>query len=315
MSRIQNKKSPVQQIIINPADDGRRIDNFIMGRFSDLPRARVYQMLRRGEVRVNKGRVKQSYRLQTDDIVRIPPLAMVTRVEPGKPPAYLLNMLKSGLLYEDKHIIALNKPSGIVVHSGSGRSFGVIEILRYLRPDDTELQLAHRIDQATSGCLLLAKTTAGLRQLHQALRGRQVKKHYIALLRGDIGQQEVRVNKPLKKNTVLSGERLVQVDTAGKAAESRFTRRQVYQDSCLVDVLIDTGRTHQIRVHSRSMGNAVAGDDKYGDRDFNRALRRNGLKRLFLHASRLELPEYTNEGLTIKAPLSADLQEFLRQHV
>ncbi len=315
MSRIQNKKSPVQQLIINSDDASRRIDNFIMSRFKELPRTRVYQMLRRGEVRVNKGRVKQSYRLQKDDIVRIPPMLMVTQEEQGRPPAYLLAMLKSALLYEDEHIIALNKPAGIVVHSGSGRSFGVIEVLRFLRPDDSSLQLVHRIDQATSGCLLLSKTTRGLRQLHQALRSRQVEKHYMALLKGNIGQQECRIDMPLQKNTMLSGERLVQVDAQGKSAVSRFTRMQVFQHSCLVNIVIETGRTHQIRVHSRYMGHVIAGDDKYGDRDFNKILRRAGLKRLFLHASRLELPDYAENGLSIEAPLPTELQEFLQQHV
>jgi 23S rRNA pseudouridine955/2504/2580 synthase len=314
MSRIHNKKSPVQLITIDSDDDTRRIDNFLMARLKGLPRTRIYQMLRRGEVRVNKGRVRQGYRLQKNDIVRIPPVSTAVQEDPGKPPVYMLDMLHNAVLFEDEHIIALNKPSGIVVHSGSGRSFGVIEVLRYLRPDESNLQLVHRVDQATSGCLLLSKTVQGLKQLHQALRSRQVEKQYIALLKGDIGKQLVNIDIPLKKNTMLSGERVVTPDMAGKTAQSCFKRRQVFKDSCLTDIIIETGRTHQIRVHSQYIGHPVAGDDKYGDRDFNKILRRTGLKRLFLHASQLKLPDYGKNGLTIKAPLPDELQVFLQQH-
>lgn len=315
MSRIPNKKTPVQQITVNSDDDTRRIDNFLMSQLKGLPRARIYQMLRRGEVRVNKGRVKQSYRLQKDDIVRIPPVSLFVDDEPGRPPAYMLALVQTSVLFEDEHIIALNKPSGIVVHSGSGRSFGVIEVLRYLRPELENLQLAHRIDQATSGCLLLSKTASGLRHIHQALRNGQIEKKYIALLKGDIGKKAIRIDVPLKKNMIRSGERLVKVDSEGKKAESCFTRRQVFKQTCLVEITIETGRTHQIRVHAQYMGHAIAGDDKYGDEELNKVLRRSGLKRLFLHASKLTLPEYGSKGLTINACLTADLQDFLKTHV
>ena len=315
MSRIPNYKTAVQQITVDSDDDTRRIDNFLMSRLKSLPRTRIYQMLRRGEVRVNKGRVKQGYRLQKGDVVRIPPVFMNPREEQGRPPAYMLDMVQSAILFEDDNIIALNKPSGIVVHSGSGRSFGVIEVLRILRPEDDNLQLVHRIDQATSGCLLLSKTASSLRQLHQAFKNGQVKKKYIALLKGDIGKQALTVNISLKKNIMRSGERLVKVDTEGKNAESCFRRRQVFQQTCLADLSIQTGRTHQIRVHAQYIGHAVAGDTKYGDEELNRALRRAGLKRLFLHASELKLAGYGKRGLSIKAPLSADLHDFLKTHV
>jgi len=314
MSRIPNKKTPVQQITVHSDDDRRRIDNFLMSQLKGLPRARIYQMLRRGEVRVNKGRVKQGYRLQKDDIVRIPPVAIFVEDESGRPPAYMLALVQAAVIFEDEHIIAMNKPSGIVVHSGSGRSFGVIEVLRHLRPELENLQLAHRIDQATSGCLLLSKTALGLRHIHQALRNGQMKKKYVALLKGDIGKKALKIDVPLQKDMIRSGERLVKVDSEGKKAESCFTRRQVFKQTCLVEITIETGRTHQIRVHAQYMGHAIAGDDKYGDVEINKILRRAGLKRLFLHASQLQLTEYGNKGLTINAPLSADLEDFLKTH-
>jgi 23S rRNA pseudouridine955/2504/2580 synthase len=314
MSRIHNKKTSVQQLIINSDDDTRRIDNFLMSRLKGVPRTRIYQMLRKGEVRVNKGRVKQSYRLKTDDIVRIPPVLISHSEEQGTPPAFLSEMVSSAVLYEDEDIIALDKPSGIVVHSGSGRSFGVIEVLRYLRPGENNLQLVHRIDQQTSGCLLLSKTSRGLRLLHTALRAKQARKSYTALLKGDIGKTKLEVDVSLKKNVMLSGERLVQADETGKSAQSIFKRIQLFQRTCLANVVIETGRTHQIRVHARHIGHPVAGDDKYGDRELNKVLRRAGLKRMFLHASQLDLPGYGENGLIIKAPLSPRLQEFLKSH-
>lgn len=314
MSRIPNKKSPVQQIIVNSDDETRRIDNFLMGRLKGLPRTRIYQMLRRGEVRVNKGRVKQSYRLQKDDVVRIPPVFLSDSDEPGIPPTFLIDLIRSAMLFEDEHIIALNKPSGVVVHSGSGRSFGVIEVLRHLRPEQAHLQLAHRIDQATSGCLLLSKSSAGLQIIHQALRNSEMHKQYISLLSGDIGRKTVRIEAALRKNTILSGERLVRVDPEGKHAESSFTRSRLYEDSCLVDITIKTGRTHQIRVHAQHMGHAIAGDLKYGDESFNKKLKQAGLKRLFLHASQLKLSNYGKKGLSIHAPLTPELVQFLASH-
>ena len=292
----------------------RRIDNFLMARLKGLPRTRIYQMLRRGEVRVNKGRIKQGYRLQTGDIVRVPPVTLAAPLDPGLPPIYMQNMIAAAVLFEDDNIIALNKPSGIVVHSGSGRSFGVIEVLRYLRPGDRNLQLVHRIDQATSGCLLLCKNAAGLKNLHLAFRGGHVEKKYTALLKGDIGKKTINLDVALKKNQGSSGERLVKVDAAGKPAQTSFRRTMLFQQTCMADIVIDTGRTHQIRVHAQHIGHPVAGDSKYGDEDLNRILRHQGLKRLFLHASTLRLANYGRRGLTIAAPLSVELEKFIAGH-
>ena len=315
MSRISNKKSGVQQISIDSGDESRRIDNFLMSRFKGLPRTRIYQMLRRGEVRVNKGRKKPGYRLQVGDVLRIPPVSVAEQASPGTPPAYLVDRLRDAVIFENEELLAINKPAGIVVHSGSGRSFGVIEILRYLRPMDEELQLVHRIDQATSGCLLLSKTSQGLRSLHAAMKSGALEKKYIALLAGKLDSNSVKVDLALRKNNLNSGERVVRPDADGKNAETIFTLRQSFTDTSLVDVNIITGRTHQIRVHAQAIGHPVLGDDKYGDKLLNREMKKAGLGRLFLHAFELHLPEYRGKWLNIQAPLSRELAEFLKTHV
>lgn len=315
MSRILNKKTPVQHITIGTDDDDRRVDNFLLARLKGVPRTRIYQMLRRGEVRANKGRIKQTYRLQEGDILRIPPLMEESEVKKAEAPEHLLARLKSSILYEDEHLIAVNKPSGLVVHSGTGRSFGVIELLRHLRPKDSNLQLVHRLDQETSGCLLISKTASGLRQLHNALKAGEVKKHYISLLMGDIGSQKRKVESRLKKNILESGERRVKVDKEGKNAVSIFRRIKRFRSTCLAEVKIETGRTHQIRVQALQIGHPVCGDAKYGEKNDVRELRKMGLKRLFLHASGFSLPAYGSEGLYIRASLSEDLENFLKNHV
>ncbi len=314
MSRNLEKPSPVQFVTAGPADENRRLDNYLMARLKGLPRTRIYQMLRRGEVRVNKGRAKQNYRLQQGDIIRIPPVVLEAPADRGRPPRYLLEMVEKATLYEDQDLLLLNKPSGLVVHGGSGRTFGVIELLRHLRPGAENLQLVHRLDQDTSGCLLLCKSVPRLKMLQDDFREGRVTKKYLALLRGNPGKKPVDVSAPLKKNVLSSGERVVKVDDSGKSAMSTFSRRRAFSSSCLAEVLIATGRTHQIRVHASHIGHPVAGDEKYGDENFNSALRKRGLKRLFLHASELTLMPGSRQELQIKAPLPADLEEFLKSH-
>lgn len=307
-------KTAVQMLTAGTADAQRRIDNYLMARLKGVPRTRIYQMLRKGEVRVNRGRVRPDYRLEDGDQVRIPPVTLPERESPGQPPVYLQRMLDDALLYEDRHMLVLNKPSGIVVHGGSGRTFGIIEVLRHQRPDEHQLQLVHRLDQATSGCLLLSKTPESLRTLQKEFVSGKVTKKYLALLKGDIGEAAVQVDRALKKNVVNSGERMVRIDNAGKSALTRLQRKAVYRDSCLAEASIVTGRTHQIRVHAMHLGHPVAGDEKYGDGIFNKRLRRGGLKRLFLHASRLELRDLNGKKRGFHAPLAADLEEFLSSH-
>jgi 23S rRNA pseudouridine955/2504/2580 synthase len=312
MSRIQNKKTEVRYCRIEAGQAGRRIDNFLSSQFKGLPRTRLYRMLRKGEVRVNGKRIRQDYRLQPGDRVRLPPVTPAAAAAGGEPPEYLLERVRDSILYEDEHLLALNKPAGIVVHSGSGRSFGVIEIMRYLRPDE-DLQLVHRLDRETSGVLLLARDYPTLKALQSAFAEGRVQKRYLALLTGSPDADQLTVDRPLARNLLRSGERLAAVSPDGKHAVTRFTVIQRRRDLSLVEAEPGTGRTHQIRVHAAAVGHPLAGDDKYGDNQVNRALRQRGLKRLFLHAAAVTLPPVLDRpSLTLEAPLPADLADFLR---
>jgi 23S rRNA pseudouridine955/2504/2580 synthase len=291
---------------------GQRIDNFLLARSKGVPRSHVYRILRRGEVRVNKGRVKPDYRLQSGDLVRIPPLITANPRPPGQVPSSHLRGLAGAILYEDERLLALDKPAGLAVHGGSGLSFGLIEAMRQIRPG-AELELVHRLDRDTSGCLLLAKRASTLRDLHRLIRENGVEKRYLALLTRPLPHPAVTVDAPLLKNTLKSGERVVRVDKAqGKPARTLFYRLRRLGDLDLVEARLITGRTHQIRVHAASLGTPLAGDEKYGDETANKALRLLGLRRLFLHAASLRLqPAYLDQPLHIQAPLPAELEALL----
>ena len=303
----------VDFVRISSTQEGQRIDNFLMSRMKGVPRSHLYRVLRRGEVRVNKGRVKPGYRLQSGDLVRIPPLRIPEAVAPIPPPDARLKELRSAVLYEDERLIVLNKPSGVAVHGGSGLDWGLIEAMRKLRPDVPELELVHRLDRETSGCLLLSKRRSTLRELHRLIRDKAVDKRYQALLAGHLERRERWVSAPLRKSSLRSGERVVRVDRGeGKPARTLFRALQRLGDCTLVEVALDTGRTHQIRVHAAHLGTPVAGDEKYGDAEANRRLRCLGLKRLFLHASTLTFqPSYRRQPLRIEAPLPAALQALI----
>jgi 23S rRNA pseudouridine955/2504/2580 synthase len=290
---------------------GQRIDNFLLARVKGVPRSHLYRVLRRGEVRVNKGRVRPSYRLQEGDLVRIPPLRTGEEPPQAQPSRGELARLEQAILYEDERLIAIDKPAGLAVHGGSGLSHGVIEAMRRLRPDLTDLELVHRLDRETSGCLLLAKRRSALRSLHAALRASEVDKRYLALLVGRLPRREVAVDAPLRKNLLRGGERVVRVDPAeGKPARTVFRRLRQIGDLTLVEAQLLTGRTHQIRVHAAHLGTPIAGDEKYGDAAANRTLRAEGLKRLFLHAAALTVPR-EGKPLRIEAPLPAELAAVL----
>ena len=311
MSRIQQRKEAVSHLRIEPDQDGRRIDNFLRARFRDVAKSRIYQMIRKGEVRVNGGRIKPDYKLQSGDRLRLPP---VGRAEQGRraPPPDALRDISAPVLYEDEELLVINKPSGIPVHGGTGRSFGIIDVLRHTHPAGATLQLVHRLDQDTSGCLLLAKTHSCLRRLHGHLREGRVEKQYTALLKGRLGEKTVSVDLPLRRGARRGGERLVETSAEGKAARTRFNLVRRFRDATLAKIEIATGRTHQIRVHAGLIGHPVAGDHRYGDRDFNRQLRPLGLRRLFLHASRVRIPRPgRSAALAVEAPLPEDLQVFL----
>jgi 23S rRNA pseudouridine955/2504/2580 synthase len=281
-----------------------------------VPKSHIYQVLRTGQVRVNKGRQRPHYRVQTGDILRIPPLRTAT----ATPPATKTSSpwLENVVLYEDPDLLILNKPSGLAVHGGSGVRLGLIESLRQQRPKARYLELAHRLDRDTSGCLIIAKRRSVLRTIHAQLREGAIAKHYTALLVGVWKKQHVQVQTRLKKNRLQSGERVVRVQPDGKLASSRFTTRRVLTlpaplpDATLVDIELLTGRTHQARVHAAHNGCPIAGDTKYGDRDINHQLRSLGLKRLFLHAGRLVFQHpVSGATITAEAPLPIELAGFL----
>jgi 23S rRNA pseudouridine955/2504/2580 synthase len=306
----KNASHGVRIVEIDAERAEQRIDNFLLTFLKGVPKSMVYRLLRTGQVRVNKGRVKPPYRLQEGDLVRIPPLRQAEQgvaVEPGQG---TLERIKQSIIFEDAGLIAINKPSGIAVHGGSGVSFGVIEALRKLMPECRSLELVHRLDRDTSGCLLITKKRSALRQLHEALRQGQVKKFYLALCKGKWRGGSRIIDAPLRKNVVSSGERVVRVSADGKEASSRFTPLQRFKLATLMEVELFTGRTHQIRVHAAHSGHPLAGDDKYGDKEFNRVMRDYGLKRLFLHAQRLKF-QWQGSELELNAPLDDALNAVL----
>ncbi|WP_312341057.1 23S rRNA pseudouridine(955/2504/2580) synthase RluC [Stutzerimonas nitrititolerans] len=304
MTNTPSQASSVQMLEVSPEFAGQRIDNFLRNQLKGVPKTLIYRILRKGEVRVNKGRIKPEYKLQAGDLVRVPPLRLAERDEPAPLAQGLLERLEAAIVYEDKALIVLNKPAGIAVHGGSGLSYGVIEALRQLRPDAKELELVHRLDRDTSGLLMVAKKRSMLRHLHQELRGDGVDKHYMALVRGRWETGKKQVNAPLLKNTLRSGERMVEVTDEGKEALTLFRVLRRFGDfATLVEARPVTGRTHQIRVHARHAGHAIAGDSKYGDEDFSREIRELGGKRLFLHAYGLKVPLPDGGELNLEAPV------------
>lgn len=307
--------SKVSQHQVGTEEAGQRIDNFLLRHFKNVPKSHVYKMLRAGEVRVNKGRVQATYRLSEGDIVRLPPVRATEEARaPASVPGARQSSLEKTIVYEDPALLVLNKPSGLAVHGGSGLSFGVIETLRAARPDAPFLELVHRLDRETSGCLIIAKKRSALRGLHEQLREGQMDKHYLVLARGAWKGGAQNVDLALRKNTLRSGERIVQAEAEGKPARTRFVPVQRFRHAALLRAELETGRTHQIRVHLQSLGHPVAGDDKYGDPDFNRELRELGLRRLFLHAAHLNfMHPVKGERVIIDASLPEELDVILQK--
>ncbi|MBD7978822.1 MULTISPECIES: 23S rRNA pseudouridine(955/2504/2580) synthase RluC [Pseudomonas] len=298
--------SGVQLLEVAPDLAGQRIDNFLRAQLKGVPKTLIYRILRKGEVRVNKGRIKPEYKLQAGDIVRVPPLRLAERDEPEPLAQGLLERLEAAVVYEDKALIVLNKPAGIAVHGGSGLNYGVIEAFRQMRPDAKDIELVHRLDRDTSGLLMIAKKRSMLRHLHEALRGDGVDKRYMALVRGNWPAAKKRVSAPLLKNTLRSGERMVEVNPEGKDALTEFkVLRRFGEFATLIEASPITGRTHQIRVHALHAGHAIAGDSKYGDEDFTREIRELGGKRLFLHAYALRITLPDGTALSLEAPVDA----------
>ena len=300
----------VRLVEIDAGSDGQRIDNFLLRELKGVPKSRIYNLLRRGEVRVNKGRVKAEQRLHTGDVVRIPPIRVaVEAAVPGVSTA-LSDRLDDAILFEDEGLLVVDKPAGLAVHGGSGVSLGLIEALRAMRPQARFLELVHRLDRDTSGCIMVAKKRSALLTLHSALRGDGVDKRYLALAVGAWPQQRTRVEAPLEKNTLRSGERVVRVSTGGKSAVTEFKVLESFPIVTLLEAAPITGRTHQIRVHAQYAGHPLAGDDKYGDNATNTRFRELGLKRLFLHAHTLAF-EWQGRRLQLQAKLHPELESFL----
>ncbi|TNG91538.1 23S rRNA pseudouridine(955/2504/2580) synthase RluC [Testudinibacter aquarius] len=295
---------------------GQRIDNYLLSQLKGVPKSMIYRIIRKGEVRVNKGRIKAEYKLQANDIVRIPPVKIAEKEQaPLSNKLHQVAQLEQQILFEDDVLLVLNKPSGMAVHGGSGLSFGVIEALRSLRPEARFLELVHRLDRDTSGILLVAKKRSALRHLHQQLRDKTIQKEYLALVRGQWQSHCKVINAPLNKNELASGERIVRVSEQGKPSETRFSVEERYgEQATLIKAMPITGRTHQIRVHSQYAGHPIALDSKYGDQDFDQKMQALGLNRLFLHAYaiRFEHPK-SGETLRLSAELDNSMKGILRQ--
>ena len=303
----------VQFVEITEDQSDQRLDNFLITRLKGVPKSRIYRIVRKGEVRVNKGRVDVSYRLVIGDNVRIPPLRVAERPPSAFVPQNLKDALQQGILYEDEGFIILNKPAGYAVHGGSGIDSGIIEGLRQIRPEARYLELVHRLDKETSGCLLIAKKRSALRSLHTLFRDDDIQKTYIALLSGQWARKHQVVKLALQKNISQGGERMVVISSSGKAAETVFTRLQLFSNSTLVEAAPKTGRTHQIRVHAASLGHPIIGDDRYGFDETNKAYKQKGFKGMFLHAATLKfIHPVTGKPLTVSAPLPHQLDLLLK---
>ncbi len=280
-------------VLVDESIEGQRIDNFLLKTLPGVPKSHIYRLLRTGQVRVNKGRIKPIYRLSVGDQVRIPPIR-VTEKKKVQVPDSVIKRVFSGIVFENNDLIVLNKPEGLSVHKGTGVLFGIIEAVRQ-KCEQPSIELVHRLDRATSGCLLLAKSRKSLLHLQDLFRQHKVNKKYLLLTKGKWRKKSVSVKKPLIKNSLQSGERMVTINSAGKHAISHFKLIKQFKNTALVEVNIETGRTHQIRVHAAYIGHPVIGDSKYGDQQINKHYRMLGMKRMYLHAYRLKLegmPEF-----------------------
>lgn len=299
----------VQTVAVPEDRDGQRLDNFLASRLKGVPKSLIYRICRTGEVRVNGRRAKPDRRLAGGDEVRIPPVRVGERDEPASPPRGQLSRIEAAILHEDRDFLVIDKPAGVASHGGSGVSFGAIELLRAARPRDT-LELAHRLDRDTSGVLVLTRKRSALTALQAAIREGRVEKRYLALIEGALPKSRLTVDAPLRKSVLQGGERMVRVDPDGKDSRSHFSEIQRYAGASLVEVALETGRTHQIRVHAQHLGHPLAGDEKYGDREFNRRMRDKNLKRLFLHAARFEF-SLGERSYGFSAPLAPELAAVL----
>ncbi|MCC2604139.1 23S rRNA pseudouridine(955/2504/2580) synthase RluC [Planctobacterium marinum] len=303
----------VQILTIEPDYEGQRVDNFLKNILKGVPKSMIYRILRKGEVRINKKRVKPEYKLCPGDELRVPPIRVSEEKQGPSANLSAVQNLESLIIHEDKKLIVLNKPHGMAVHGGSGQSFGVIEALRSLRPDERYMELVHRLDRDTSGCLLIAKRRSVLRSLHEQLREKTTVKKYFALVDGDWPEHRNKVKAPLHKNVLQSGERVVKVSEQGKPSETRYNVMERFESATLVEAIPVTGRTHQIRVHCLHAGHPILMDDKYCTQERNDEAKRGGLARMFLHAHEISFADHeSGERQVYSAPLTDELKAYLQ---
>jgi 23S rRNA pseudouridine955/2504/2580 synthase len=310
-----SQKSKLSFVEVSAAQVNQRLDNFLLKTLKNVPKTRIYRIIRKGEVRVNKKRCKPDYKLVIGDLIRVPPVRLE---QPHDPKTYiapgLIKSIDEAVLFENKHLMVIDKPAGLAVHSGTGVSFGVIDIMRRIRPD-TEIELVHRLDRDTSGCLLLAKHRQSLLEMQGRLQDNSLKKNYVAMVKGHWPEHKSEINLALKKITLANGERRVHVDATGQKALTRITHSTAGDHFSILSLELITGRTHQIRVHCQAQGHELAGDSKYGDEVFNQLMKKRGVKRLMLHASRLELPQTDfNPEVVINADLPDIFNKLMHLH-
>ncbi|MDA1370668.1 MAG: RluA family pseudouridine synthase [Proteobacteria bacterium] len=300
----------VQLIRVLEPQQGQRIDNFLIRHLKGVPRSRVYRLIRRGEIRVNKKRCKPTQKLITGDEVRIPPYSGTAPAEPGKLSPGLRELLESRRLFENEAVLVINKPAGMAVHGGSGIRLGLIEAMRQIRPEWQDLELAHRLDRDTSGCLVIAKNTIFLKHIQKELKDKHVEKRYLALVHGQWPANLVQMAVPLKREAVSSSERVVRVSADGKPSLTRFTVVRRYREATLIEALPVTGRTHQIRVHCQHAGHGIVGDPKYTAPAAGISLSR--VKTLCLHALHIKFTLSPGEGqVEVEAPIDKTLANLL----
>jgi 23S rRNA pseudouridine955/2504/2580 synthase len=302
--------SGVSLVEVTQDRDGQRLDNFLSARLKGLPRSVIYRIIRTGQVRVNGGRAKPATRLETGDIVRVPP-AKVREMVPGDVPPSVIPLINQSICYEDHGVMVINKPSGMAVHGGSGLAWGVVDVVRKIRPG-LNVDLVHRLDRATSGCLLLALSGDSLRHLNSQINNNQVEKRYLCLLDGKLKQEIVQVNEPIGQFE-RAGQKFMRVDPEGKPAHTTFRLVQNYASFSFAEAQLHTGRTHQIRVHAAHLGIPLAADDRYSSKDRQKFWKKQGLKRLFLHAHQVSFRTLDGEQHLVNTPMPPELKALLEK--
>lgn len=312
--KLPKLKTNVQHHLIKHDEAGQRIDNFLINKLKGMPKSHIYRLLRKGEVRVNKRRIQAFYRLAEGDDVRLPPVFLNDKAKEAPPSKQTEDLITSRIIYEDENIFVINKPSGMSVHAGNTVRVGIIEAMRHMYPKLPQLELVHRLDSETSGCLILAKKKRILRELHTELREGRIQKIYWALTQGKWKDSELKVEAALHKHYRDGGKHVVEANEKGKSALTVFrTIKSFKREASLMEVKLFTGRTHQIRVHAQIRSHAIAGDDRYGEPEFNKLAKELGLRRLFLHAKSLEfsLPSLS-QHIRVEAPLDAELEAVIK---